>query len=545
MTAHRSTVDGGTIGCLIVAFLIFLLGWCVNASLSVLNDLFGGNAYKVTETSAVQLSQEYDRITINLPGPYFRLIGNTPRIIHTAPVFPGQSLCVAISGEPKPGERTLALVPTQGYTIRLCSDSPDDLMRGVVLTNTAPRLKRWAGDTKGMEGGNGALFPKIQLPRNLVSGTNYVLVISGPVCFAQKLDASGSCTFWNESADLNYAIRLAVTSKESWEAGKTKWVKDELTKKRAGLASQKKTDQMIAAIFSTILLLLIVGLILAHHLLNRQPKADHSLERSQRRGPQGLEPALSSTVADNEKQTDSLNTAARDLRRSADVKGSRMNTEMLFDCPHCRAELKLPPNFAAPGEVVECPACEKDVVVPQRSAGVEKPACPSCATCGGTSVSLTPCAVCEKLFCDSHGTHCAGMFACHSCLQAQRGSTIKELRSMGSTVSVLGSGQADKGPNTSQEGDVTMAKKILVMEAFGHGVQPSGSEAKSVCDQYVGSHLGLDLTQARVRVNVNQMGDDQYALQHYGLLHHPGKKVEWFNYTVAGKKYLLMVVAEP
>jgi hypothetical protein len=424
---------------LIVAFLIFLLGWCVSASLSVLNDLFGGNAYKVTENSAVQLSQEYDRIKINLPGPYFRLIGKKPRIIHTAPAFPGQSLCVDISGEPKPGERTLALVPTQGYTIRLCSDSPDDLMRGVFLTNTAPRLKRWAGDTKGMEGGNGALFPKIQLPRNLVSGTNYALVISGPICFAQKLDASGSCTFWNESADLNYAIRLAVTSKETWEAGKTKWVKDELTKERASLASRKKTDQMIAAIFSSILLLLIVGLILAHHFLDRQPKADHSLEMSQRRGPAVLEPALSSTVADNEKQTDTLNTAARDLRRSADVKGSRVNTEMLFDCPHCGSGLKLPPDFAAPGEVVECPACEKDVVVPQLSVGVWNPVSRSCALCGGTNISLTPCMVCEKLFCDSHGTHHAGKFACHSCLQAQRRRTIDELRRMGSSVSVLGS----------------------------------------------------------------------------------------------------------
>ena len=42
-----------------------------------------------------------------------------------------------------------------------------------------------------------------------------------------------------------------------------------------------------------------------------------------------------------------------------------MNTEMFFGCPHCGSELKLPPDFAAPGDVVECPACEKDIVVPQ------------------------------------------------------------------------------------------------------------------------------------------------------------------------------------
>lgn len=44
----------------------------------------------------------------------------------------------------------------------------------------------------------------------------------------------------------------------------------------------------------------------------------------------------------------------------------------------------------------------------------------SCATCGRMDVTLTPCMSCQKLFCDSHGKHCAGMFACSACLASSR-----------------------------------------------------------------------------------------------------------------------------
>jgi hypothetical protein len=50
----------------------------------------------------------------------------------------------------------------------------------------------------------------------------------------------------------------------------------------------------------------------------------------------------------------------------------------------------------------------------------QKSAAPACATCGRSDVKLTPCMSCKKLFCDSHGTHYAGMFACPSCLSGAR-----------------------------------------------------------------------------------------------------------------------------
>jgi len=45
-------------------------------------------------------------------------------------------------------------------------------------------------------------------------------------------------------------------------------------------------------------------------------------------------------------------------------KGEFMTTPLLFRCPDCDSELKLPPGFAEPGDVVECPVCRKDVTVP-------------------------------------------------------------------------------------------------------------------------------------------------------------------------------------
>jgi len=42
-----------------------------------------------------------------------------------------------------------------------------------------------------------------------------------------------------------------------------------------------------------------------------------------------------------------------------------MNETMFFNCPRCQTELKLPPDVAGPGEMIECPACGEDIRVPQ------------------------------------------------------------------------------------------------------------------------------------------------------------------------------------
>lgn len=44
----------------------------------------------------------------------------------------------------------------------------------------------------------------------------------------------------------------------------------------------------------------------------------------------------------------------------------------------------------------------------------------ACAACGRADVPLTPCRACQKVFCDSHGKHYAGMFACLECLKRSR-----------------------------------------------------------------------------------------------------------------------------
>ena len=41
-----------------------------------------------------------------------------------------------------------------------------------------------------------------------------------------------------------------------------------------------------------------------------------------------------------------------------------MKETMLFLCPHCQKELRLPPGFAEPGELIECPSCNESVTVP-------------------------------------------------------------------------------------------------------------------------------------------------------------------------------------
>ena len=40
----------------------------------------------------------------------------------------------------------------------------------------------------------------------------------------------------------------------------------------------------------------------------------------------------------------------------------------------------------------------------------------TCATCGRSDVTLTPCMSCGQQFCEDHGTHYAEMFACPQCL---------------------------------------------------------------------------------------------------------------------------------
>ena len=44
------------------------------------------------------------------------------------------------------------------------------------------------------------------------------------------------------------------------------------------------------------------------------------------------------------------------------------------------------------------------------------PAHGRCSVCGRSEGRVTPCMSCKQLFCDAHGTHYAGMFACPQCL---------------------------------------------------------------------------------------------------------------------------------
>jgi hypothetical protein len=41
-----------------------------------------------------------------------------------------------------------------------------------------------------------------------------------------------------------------------------------------------------------------------------------------------------------------------------------MSGNIFFKCPHCKEELKLPPDLAEPGDRIECPACNETITVP-------------------------------------------------------------------------------------------------------------------------------------------------------------------------------------
>ena len=36
----------------------------------------------------------------------------------------------------------------------------------------------------------------------------------------------------------------------------------------------------------------------------------------------------------------------------------------VFNCSHCRHDLKLPLDVAKPGDYIECPACRQEILVP-------------------------------------------------------------------------------------------------------------------------------------------------------------------------------------
>jgi ribosomal protein L40E len=72
-----------------------------------------------------------------------------------------------------------------------------------------------------------------------------------------------------------------------------------------------------------------------------------------------------------------------------------INEIIFFNCPHCQSELKLPPEVASPGEIIECPACYKNIQVPRpqpitKRIAARKPTPPS------PSVSTKPCPYCGK-----------------------------------------------------------------------------------------------------------------------------------------------------
>ena len=55
------------------------------------------------------------------------------------------------------------------------------------------------------------------------------------------------------------------------------------------------------------------------------------------------------------------------------------------------------------------------------------PSVACCATCGRSDVKLTSCMSCKKQFCDQHGVHYAGMFACPACQRTARQQWMREV----------------------------------------------------------------------------------------------------------------------
>ena len=89
------------------------------------------------------------------------------------------------------------------------------------------------------------------------------------------------------------------------------------------------------------------------------------------------------------------------------------------------------PPSSLPNSPAESPPSSSAVLsddqIKALSRNVFRPVEPACATCNRSDVKLTACMRCKKMFCDSHGTHYAGMFACPECLAGARQTWTQDL----------------------------------------------------------------------------------------------------------------------